>query len=76
MVFFLLPDGKIGTVASKADKVAATSATARTAATSEKGKAAEKADQPATSMYPVKSLLTTGPVDTSGLSMYSVKPIY
>lgn len=69
MVFFLVPDGKVATVASKADK------SAPTTRGSEKAKPANT-EPPATSMYSVKPPTAPGHVDTEGVAMYKVKPIY
>ena len=90
MEFFLIPDGKVGTVASKADKgVVGTSttavigavgtggATAVTASTvASNAKPAEGAPGLISPMYSVKAVNDSETVGVDGLNMYKVKPVY
>lgn len=86
MVFFLIPDGKIGTVASKADKsVPAPSAAPNTGAAAANvghktgyGKSGETENAAqAIAMYSVKPIYgTEEAADVDGINMYKVKPVY
>jgi glutamyl-tRNA synthetase len=78
MDFFLIPDGKIGTVASKADKsgtvptISAVSKAIYTGGDSQAGILGSSA----TLMYPVKPTTIVDTIDVKGLKMYTVKPVY
>jgi glutamyl-tRNA synthetase len=91
MEFFLIPDGKAGTVASKAERnttsgitVGTGTATAGTAAIAPSGttglsdvkSSSEGASGPSSAMYTVKAVNDEGPVRIEGLKMYKVKPVY
>lgn len=78
--FFLIPDGKLATVASKADKgtsaptVGTTAATASTVASNATQSAASS---PSNAMYSVKAVYDhTGAIGGEGIKMYKVKPVY
>ena len=76
-VFFLVPDGKVATVASKADKSTTTlpaigqQPKANTANT---GTVVPVSG--ASPMYSVKPLASSEPIQVEGVKMYSVKPVY
>lgn len=80
LVFFLVPDGKMATVASKADKSATTSSAigqgsgANTVNTG--AGVPESSTRPVGPMYSVKPLLSSDPLDVGGVNMYNVKPVY
>lgn len=84
MEFFLIPDGKAGTVASKAERNATSGLTGTTAAitppgptgTSNVKSSSGGASGPPRAMYAVKAVNDEGPVRIEGLKMYKVKPVY
>lgn len=77
MDFFLIPDGKVGTVASKADKsgaapmISAISKVISTGGDTQAGNFGSSA-----TMYPVKPMTKTDAIDVEGSKMYKVKPVY
>lgn len=74
MVFFLIPDGKVATVASKADKGAAAVPTiSEVSDATVGGYTVAGSAQP---MYSVKPMNDTDPVDVEGIKIYKVKPVY
>jgi len=89
MVFFLIPDGKVGTVGSKAERssIAITAAStaagsggktgANTVTTGLSGASSSGvASGPVHAMYSVKAVNDATPVGVTGLKMYKVKPVY
>lgn len=92
MEFFLIPDGKVGTVASKADiktggaiapgTVASTisagagNGSATAGVVASNARHAEGASGPPSAMYSVKAVNDAEPIEVEGLKMYKVKPVY
>lgn len=86
MAFFLIPDGKVGTVASKADKGPASSAATAAPVPAGPTKASSiamsdaaktmGASRPTPAMYSVKAVNDAEAVGVDDLKMYKVKPIY
>jgi glutamyl-tRNA synthetase len=74
--FFLIPDGKVGTVASKADK---SGAGPTISATSKVIGGDAQPGNPGSSarlMYPVNPMTKADTIDVEGVKMYKVKPVY
>jgi glutamyl-tRNA synthetase len=75
--FFLIPDGKVGTVASKADKSgAAPTISAISKAIGGDDTQAGNLGSSIRLMYPVKPMTKPDTIDAEGLKMYKVKPVY
>lgn len=77
MDFFLIPDGKVATVASKADKSASTGPVpAKSGLTYAKEAVDRRTGGSAQPMYSVKPVYGSEYVDVGQIPMYKVKPVY